>query len=587
MDNKESVKKENKMKATDFIFIGVLVLLPFIHLFNGVEFTDTAYSLGNYENLSNMNMTWTIATFWANVLGKAFTMLPMGNMWIGMKFYTTLVPVATIIVSYLFLRKYIPKWILFIGEILAVSMFWCPTTILYNYLTYFLFTVVVVLIVYSLEKQSSLGLLAAGIVLAFSVFTRFPNITEAALIVVVWLDSLINKRKFSKGLANTFLCIGGFLVGVGINVGIISLKYGFNSIPDMIASLFSMTDESTGYKPKQMIIDILTSYITYTKSYVVLVGIALLVFVLGAIVRKHFMRVAFCVAEVILYGVFLVWAYRSAGVFNLNYSEYASIYFWMTVFLLLANIFAIWSLLRKRTDSVHKLLALSTVVIVWITPLGSNNVLYPAFNNLCIVAPVTLYMLWNELFRGRNFYELIDMESKYSMVATRIIVFLLVVSIMFQSLIFGFVFVFRDTGFFYNNHYAIENNEVLKGMHTNADNAALISELTVFVRENEMENEKAIFYGDLPGLEYILKMPCAISHTWPNLASYTVKEFENDINKLDGCPVIFVNEKFVPDIFDLTEDATEKECILSEYMESNGYSLAIRIQNIAVYTVDN
>ena len=58
------------------IFLAVLVLLPFLHLAFGVEFTDTGYSLGNYENLEHMNLTWTIATFWANMVGKFFTILP-------------------------------------------------------------------------------------------------------------------------------------------------------------------------------------------------------------------------------------------------------------------------------------------------------------------------------------------------------------------------------------------------------------------------------------------------------------------------------------------------------------------------------
>lgn len=32
-----------------------------------------------------------------------------------------------------------PAWMAFAGEIIAISFCWCPSTILYNYLTYFLF----------------------------------------------------------------------------------------------------------------------------------------------------------------------------------------------------------------------------------------------------------------------------------------------------------------------------------------------------------------------------------------------------------------------------------------------------------------
>ena len=81
-------------------------------------------------------------------------------------------------------------------------------------------------------------------------------------------------------------------------------------------------------------------------------------------------------------------------------------------------------------------------------------------------------------------------------------------------------------------------------------------------------------------------MPCAISHTWPNLDSFTTGEFTNDINKLEEPPVIFINKDVCSDIFDLDENSNEKECCLSDYMESNEYKLAVRIQNIEIYLAD-
>ena len=149
----------------------------------GVEFTDTAYSLGNYENLSDMNLTWTVATFWANYVGKLFTMLPFGDLWIGMKIYTTVVVSLTAGVSFVFLKSKIPSVIAFVSEIFAICLCWCPTTILYNYLTYLLFTLAVVVLVSALEKESKAGMIVAGVILAFNVFVdefnfKFFTITD-------------------------------------------------------------------------------------------------------------------------------------------------------------------------------------------------------------------------------------------------------------------------------------------------------------------------------------------------------------------------------------------------------------------------
>ena len=50
------------------------------------------------------------------------------------------------LLSYYFLKGKMPAWVVFTGEIIAISFCWCPTTILYNYLTYFLFLAVCILL---------------------------------------------------------------------------------------------------------------------------------------------------------------------------------------------------------------------------------------------------------------------------------------------------------------------------------------------------------------------------------------------------------------------------------------------------------
>lgn len=585
MDKTEKKKNQKtKLIILDCIFLAVLVLFPFLHLAFGVEFTDTAYSLGNYENLDKMNLTWTVATFWANMLGRFFTLLPFGATWIGMKFYTTLVPVLGVVLSYLFLKKYMPRVFVFVGEILAISLFWCPTTILYNYLTYLLFTCALIVLVESLEKEKRWGLAVAGVILAFNVFVRFPNITETALIVVVWFSACLKKKKFVYGLTDTLICIGGFFLGIAANAGLIGIKYGFSSIPHMVISLFSMTGENSGYKPTGMIMAILRGYTTYYKSFILLVGITVLCFAVSALMKRHYARIIIVVAQFVLYGLFLFWAYRN-HVFTFRYNDYSSMYFWMVVFFLIANMMSVWTMLRKRNELAHKLIATAVLVIIWITPLGSNNALYPSMNNLFIVAPAVLFMIWNELFKGRNFYELLDLEAKNTMVATRISLFLLIVTATVQCIIFGFVYIFRDPGFPVSNSTKIEGNEVLAGMHTNPERAALIEELTSYVSDKGYEGKRAIFYGDIPGLEYILKMPCAISHTWPNLGSFSYDEFANDIDSLTDKPIVFINTDYMADEYNPNK-SYRKEDYLEEFLEENGYSLSAKIEYIAIYSAD-
>ena len=583
-DKVEKTEKKNK-KYIDIILIVLLALIPFLHVGFGVEFTDTAYSLGNYEYSNGMNLTWLLATFWANMLGKLFTMLPFGHTWIGMKFYTTLIPVSGVIMSYVYLKKYVPRVILFLGGLLTISLFWCPTTILYNYLTYILFTAATIIIIASLEKEKRWGLFAAGIVLAFNVFVRFPNITEVSLILLVWYSAFLKRKKIAESIKDTLVCIGGFFAGTAINIFLTGMIFGFNSFPQMISSLFSMTNENSTYKPIQMIWAIVRSYTTYYKPLILLIAMTVFCFVLSAIMKKHLFRIISIVLQVLLYVVFLVWAYRNR-VYVMHYSEYPSMFFWMVAFLTLSNCFAICTMLRKRHSVEIKLVALATLIIIWITPLGSNNGLYSTMNNLFIVAPATLFMIWIELFKGRNFFELLDLEAKNSMVSTRITVGLLLISIIIHCTLFGIVFVFRDSGFPAKNCYAVKGNEVLVGMHTNKDNQMVIAELTKIVDENSMKGKKAVFFGDIPGLSYILKMPCAISHTWPDLGSFTVDDFKNDFESFDEKPYIFINNDYCENIRNSAGESylTEKYEYLTKYLEDNDYKLIGTAGDILVYS---
>ena len=121
------------------IFPAVLLIYPLLLIHQGIDVSDTTYSLGYYRFMGEMDMTWVLATYLANVAGAFLLKLPMGNTLLGMNFYTGLLVSAIALVCYYALSRWMPSLIVFLGEVTALSLCWCPTTILYNYLTYFFF----------------------------------------------------------------------------------------------------------------------------------------------------------------------------------------------------------------------------------------------------------------------------------------------------------------------------------------------------------------------------------------------------------------------------------------------------------------
>ena len=65
--------------AEKILFPVILILFPLLKVNQGIDLTDTAYSLGNYAFFGQNTVLWTLLTFLSNVLGFFFTKLPFGG----------------------------------------------------------------------------------------------------------------------------------------------------------------------------------------------------------------------------------------------------------------------------------------------------------------------------------------------------------------------------------------------------------------------------------------------------------------------------------------------------------------------------
>lgn len=84
-----------------------------------------------------------------------------------------------------------------------------------------------------------------------------------------------------------------------------------------------------------------------------------------------------------------------------------------------------------------------------------------------------------------------------------------------------------------NLHTPIAGNEVLKGMLTSPDRAEAIGSLSAYVRQEGLEGQEVILYGQIPSMSYYLQMPFAIS-AWPDLPSYNYSVMSADLERLAG-----------------------------------------------------
>ncbi len=397
----------------------LLTLYPLIGIRQGLDVSDTLYSLSNFQYFTTMDGTWMVATFLANVLGSLLMCLPFGGTLIGMYFYTSLLQSVTAVLVYRSLKKRMPAVLVFAGEMAALGLCWCPSVILYNYLTYLLMSAGMLLLyegilqgnaayAASCDAQPQQGTGAggyryyvlAGVCLGANAAVRMPNVVQAALIVAVWYSAFACGGRWRRVVRDTLWCVLGYAAGFGIPFGAVCVRYGIDAYPSMVRTMFAMTEKATDYKPSSMLTGMLKDYGT-GLYWLVFAGICMAGgWLLFAVQRRWFAgnRLAAAACKAVYAAVFVVLLrfYWGRGMFNFHYYEYRSMYYPTVLLLIVTLVMAVICLVKKGMPAEARIMAVLVLVQISVTPLGSNNWLYPIINCLFVAAPFVLWCgyLW-------------------------------------------------------------------------------------------------------------------------------------------------------------------------------------------------
>lgn len=542
-----------------YLFPGILLLYPFLTLNQGVDVSDSTYSFSNFLFFENMEGMWVVSTYISNVVGWILTKLPLGTTIIGLKFYATLLVSGTVLLVYYMFCKWMPAWIVFIGEIIAVGFCWIPEGILYNYLTYFLLTLGAVLLYQGLVEEKDQLLILAGVILGINVFVRIPNLTEMALIVGLWYYLGSKRRKANVIVNKTVKCLIGYMVGILIPLIGVICQFGITGIVDMITGLTGIQSSDDTYSAFSMIITVIDAYKRTSKwACLIVFGIAMGMVVFFCFRGKWetLKRLAYIAGMAVL--LRFLWG---RGMFSFRYYEdYSSMYEWGMIGLYLIWIAGIYMLVATKNSLEEKLWAVIVLVITAVTPLGSNNYTFQNLNNLFLTAPFAVYT-YVKLFRrnvGKGIFSSITFPWKAMLV-------MLGFMIMMQSVGFHSQFVFRDGMNGVKRDFCLEEPKTVAGMYTTEENGKSLLELMQYIEKKELQEKEVVLYGDCPGLSFILDMPFAIGTAWPDLGSYAYETFVQDLEELETAPVVIIRNMTGD------EQSELKKTYLMNFMNCHGY----------------
>ena len=224
MGMKKTVERVKNFICPDGMYILLLVIYAMRHVHWGIDMLDTGYNYINFQymDMEHMDSMWLFSTYLSNAVGSILMKLPFADTLLGQNFYTTLLIAILAIVGYVFCTRklHISKFIVFVGEIVALSLCWCPSSVLYNYFSYLLVAVCVILLYKGLTEEKKWFLFAAGICLGANVLSRFSNLPQMALIFGVWIYGLLEyieskeKDALKRSVNRTLWCLGGYLSGI-------------------------------------------------------------------------------------------------------------------------------------------------------------------------------------------------------------------------------------------------------------------------------------------------------------------------------------------------------------------------------------
>ena len=424
-----------------------------------------------------------------------------------------------------------------------------------------------------------------------------PNVVQAAFILAVWYGIVLMNSGQQGAAAGrgavvepqteipwkrlvqvTVWCMLGYLLGFGIPLAAICMRYGFSAYPDMVRTMFAMTEQAADYKPASMLTGMFGDYLKglYWLAFAVLFlapGIL-------ALMVRHKNKIADVIIKAIYCMLFLVLLrfYWGKGMFHFRYYEHGngSVYYPTVLFLLVTIFTAVLCLVRKKVRPEQKILAVLVLLEIFLTPLGSNNSLYPIINNLFLAAP---FLLWTAA------------DAVSDRFLWRAPVALLTVFVVWQSIGLHREFAFQDGIWGEPRDMKVEMPKKAAGVCTNLENGALLEELALYIQEEGLCGREMIAYGELAGLHYLLDMPPALSTAWPDLPSYRMTEYHRDLSAVeDGIqagkepPVIILSAAVAAYLSDDGEAinwfdvdieamaADEKLQMLSEIMWEYGYT---------------
>lgn len=487
--------------------IALVIIFPYLLIFQGLDFTDVGHSLTNYQQIfiEPSSIQNSFACWLTNIIGGIWTKI-VGDLGLfGAKLGGALVISSTAFITYTIFKDFLEKKHLLIGLLLAEIVAFSRSVIIihYNNLTSLFFILSVFFLYNGILHKKNNFIFFAGFILGLNIFIRFSNILGIILIVIVFI--------------------------------IMKLLGHYELFLNSLKNLFGMAlDSSSSHAGEYLLRRLYTDHLSVIKHSIRTIVITILISKIFCKVNRYLRDFALLFFSIII-------------VFYYFYDLRISYIFALVGVMYIALIISIISFEKNNINI--RLISLISLTVLFITPLGSGNGIRNAKYGMWLAFPLlvsyisrlrelNLNINLNTYF-GRNNSKFLIKQSEMVFIGKILIVFFLSF-----ALIFSYRYTYRDTSRRINMHYQV-NHPKLQLVYTTKERAEVVEELLNKISKYAQKGDYLLCYEMTSMVHFLTQTKPYLYNSWPMLYQPMLfkEAVQRAINEKKELPVIIRAKK--------------------------------------------
>lgn len=554
-----------------------------LFIWQGLDFADEGFCLTNYQQIFNdpESVSYGIGSWLTNIIGGLWILLFGDSLGvIGARFAGVLVVYLTIVFSYLLLKPYIGRKYLLIGLLFASLFTKWYYLLFYNSLTSLFFVASAFFLINGLKNNKHWQIIVSGLLLGLNIFIRFPNILGFSLVLSIFFYGYINKNKIRVQIIQTISFIFGYTIAILVTVLIMKVLGHYDLFVNGMKWIFTVSKETTGHHNLKGLMTI------YYMEYLKVIGFTAIAIPLVIIMPKVFMKLK----NQYLYKGSIIFLITFASLlFMLALLRYYDIMRFLIVLIvgILYVILLAYIIKIEKSSSDFRLVCFITLLILFITPMGSTVGLRNAIYGMWIPIPIASTYILRLKKLGMQFETATDssmnqFKFRLNQKEVDLTKKIVIISLIVFSLLSSFIYTYRDSSNRFQMRYSVDNPR-LRGILMTKERAKAIQELLDEMGRYVKENDYLLAYQEISMVYFLTRTKPYLYNSQPFL--YRTYEFKNALDRATKeriyLPVI-VREKIniwdfnwpkgsIP--FTRDDRKAENSGIMEEFIERNGYLL--------------